>query len=170
MKKTLAIVLKWLDENFERYLGIIFSLVMFISLFLQVLFRYVFRYPLPWSEEVAVICFVLSVYFGAAVAVKRDQHIRIEIVTHILQEKPKLIVKIIADILFIVFCIFISIGLIGLIQSLIKTRNVTAVTRFPKAYIYACLPICMGLMSVRLIQDIIKTVIEFIRLNKKEQS
>jgi len=169
MVKVIVKALLWLDTYFERCFGMIFALGMFVSLFLQVVFRYVFRYPLPWSEEVAVICFVLSIYFGAVVAVKRDQHLKIEVLTHKLPPKAKLIVRIVADILFITFCVCISTGMFGLIQSLIKTRNVTVVTRFPKMYIYSCLPLCMGLMSVRLIQDIYKSIMKLIDLYTKEQ-
>ena len=150
--------LKRLDEDFEKYIAILFSTVMLIMLFLQVLSRYVFRFPLPWSEEIAGICFVLSVYFGAVVAIKRDQHIKIEIVTSMLSEKNKLIFRFIADLIFIGFCIYITQGMLTITRILFRTHNTTAVTGFPKGYIYMCLPLTMFLMSIRLIQDMYKTV------------
>jgi len=150
-------VLKLFDENLEKYIAVFFSTVMLIMLFLQVLSRYVLRYPLAWSEEIAVICFVLAVYFGAVQAIKRDQHIKIEIVTSMLSEKNKLVFRIIADLIFIGFCVYISQGMMTIIRILFRTHNTTAVTGFPKGYIYLCLPIAMFLMSIRLIQDIYKS-------------
>jgi TRAP-type C4-dicarboxylate transport system permease small subunit len=160
-------VIAWLDKNFERYTGMLFAFVMFTCLFLQVLFRYVFRYPLPWTEEIAVICFVMSIYFGAVVAIQRNQHIKIEIFTSMLSDRGKLVVRIIGDCLFILFCVVIIRPLTALVAQLIKTHAVTSVTRIPKYIYYCALPLCFGLNIVRLIEDIVSTVREILHPGKE---
>ena len=160
-------VITWLDKNFERYIGMLFAFAMFICLFLQVLFRYVFRYPLPWTEEIAVICFVMSIYFGAVVAIQRNQHIKIEIVTSMLNDRRQKIMRIISDCLFIVFCVIIIKPLTALVAQLIKTHAVTSVTRIPKYVYYCALPLCFGLNIIRLIEDIVRTVREILHPDKE---
>jgi len=45
----------------------------------QVVSRYFFDRPIVWVEEVATYSFIWAVFLGAAVALKHDQHLRIEI-------------------------------------------------------------------------------------------
>ena len=154
MRKSVPVrVFKWLDENFERYLAMFFAMIMFISMFAQVVMRYIFNSPLSWSEEVAIICFVMSVFLGGARAITKDQHVRIEIVTYKLSERNQHIARIIANMLYIVFCIVVSLGMVAVIQMLARTGVVTSITRIPKAYYYTLLPFCMWLSVLRLLQD-----------------
>jgi len=50
-----------------------------LVVFVQVLNRYVFKTPLAWSEDLAMLLFQWVAFLGAAVAVKRGKHFGIEI-------------------------------------------------------------------------------------------
>ena len=56
-------------------------IVMFLAALAQVLFRYVLQLPVPWTEELARTLFTWSMLFGIAVAIRRDEHIRVEVLT-----------------------------------------------------------------------------------------
>lgn len=161
-------VVHWLDDNLERYVGMFFSASMVILLFLQVVSRYIFRYSLPWSEELALICFILSIYFGASQAVKRKQHLKIEILTNFLPPKIKKVFEILSNAVFFAFCVYITKGLLAITSMLYRSHNKTAVTGIPKAYIYIFLPITMILMAFRLIQETVRTIREIRNLDKGE--
>ena len=47
----------------------------------QVLFRYVIGYSIPWSEELARMCFVWATYLGIAVVAGQGRHMRMELFT-----------------------------------------------------------------------------------------
>ncbi len=48
--------------------------------FVQVLARYVLQVSTPWTEELARLCFVWGVFFGAAIGVKRNLHTRVDFI------------------------------------------------------------------------------------------
>jgi len=50
-----------------------------LVVFVQVLNRYLFKTPLAWSEDLAMLLFQWVAFLGAAVGVKRSQHFGIEI-------------------------------------------------------------------------------------------
>jgi TRAP-type C4-dicarboxylate transport system permease small subunit len=49
-------------------------LVVFLTVFTQVLMRYLFSWPNPWSEELSRFCFIWLSMLGAALAVERRSH------------------------------------------------------------------------------------------------
>ncbi len=59
-----------------------FALALFVVLIilatLQILFRYVFMYPLPWTEELARFTLVWVTFFGAASATRRNLHLAVD--------------------------------------------------------------------------------------------
>lgn len=83
-------LLKWLDRNFEEKLLVILLIVTVTLTFIQVVMRYIFHNSLAWSEELARYLFLYLIWIGAAYAVKREQHLRIEIILNrIPKEKLK---------------------------------------------------------------------------------
>ena len=67
---------------------------MLLTIFIQVLARYVFHHSLAFSEELARYLFVYTAFFGTAVVSKNDGHIVMEALTSklkkMLQNMPKL--------------------------------------------------------------------------------
>lgn len=148
----------WLFNHIEYILSTIFSGIMIILLFIQVISRYVFQHSLAYTEELAIILFILSVYFGAIGATRRDQHLKIELFTNILNDKGKLICQILADIAFIVANCFLSVGCVGITQNLFVHNMTTAITNIPKWIPYAVIPLALTIISIRLIQEIINLI------------
>lgn len=63
----------------ELILGVSLAGALF-ALLLQVFSRYLFSWPLAWTEELARYLFVWSVFFGASQALRRHEHIAIGLV------------------------------------------------------------------------------------------
>jgi len=145
MKKVLS--------NLEVYAGAVMMLAMVIILFCNVIGRYILRHSIPWAEELCLILFTLSVYFGAAGAVKTRQHLRLETLLGKLRPKARMIMEIVDNIIFMAFNVIIMFGLVPLVQQLYKYKTSTAVLGIPKYLNYIWLPIMFALMFVRLIID-----------------
>ncbi|HEY8426321.1 MAG TPA: TRAP transporter small permease [Limnochordales bacterium] len=71
-----------LSEGVDRVtlaLAALLAAAMTLALAVQVLFRFVLRAPLSWSEELARYCFVWLASLGAAAGVRRGLHPGIEL-------------------------------------------------------------------------------------------
>ncbi len=140
-------------NNIEVYLGSICSIAMVVILFMQVVSRYVFNNAFSWAEELAIILFVLSTYFGATAAITTKQHLRLEVITEKLSPKNKLRLEIVNNAFFALFNVIVLTGVVPMVQRLRENGTETAVTHIPKWSVYIFLPVLFVLMIVRLIQS-----------------
>lgn len=103
--------LKWLERNLEELICCSALVIISVSVFAQVLARYVFNVALHWSEEVASISMVWAVYTGASLCVRERFHIRILVAVQAMPVRLARIVIFIADIFWAFFSLFmIKIG------------------------------------------------------------
>jgi len=140
-------------NNFELYLGALCSGTMICILFAQVVARYVFSNAFAWAEEIALVLFVLSVYFGATAAILRNQHLRIEIVLGKLKPVARKKLEIFNCLMFIGFNIIMLQGIMPIVTRLYNSPTALAVTGIPKWIFYAFLPALFCLMIIRLLQS-----------------
>lgn len=52
---------------------------MFVVFILQIFCRYVLNYPLGWTIEACLLCWLWLVFWGCAFRVKNDDHVRFDI-------------------------------------------------------------------------------------------
>lgn len=98
--------LKWLDRHLEEFICCTCLVIIAVSVFSQVIARYIFDIALHWTEEVAAISMVWAVYMGAALCVRERFHIRILIAVQSLPERLGRYVIFIADAFWAFFCLF----------------------------------------------------------------
>lgn len=146
------------EKNFERYICALFLSVIAISLMIQIFFRYVLLSPLTWPQELVGFLFVWFVYLGASYGVREGAHIRLTHHITILPEKIQRIIRIIADIMWLIFCVVMVIEGVKLVHSMFKFPYISQVFRISKAYIYTIIPIAFGLMGLRILWHIILLV------------
>ena len=77
MTKLIAVVDKVLTA-FEEWTLFITVLVAMVSLFFNVILRYVFSYSLAWSEELVREVILYTTFIGCSVAIKNRSTIRID--------------------------------------------------------------------------------------------
>ena len=53
--------------------------VICVTVFLGVIYRYVLVSPLGWSEEIARYCLIWNTFFGSYLALRRGEHIGVEL-------------------------------------------------------------------------------------------
>lgn len=74
--------MKRIAETFGRLLELIATVAfatVFAGLFLAVMLRYLFDFPIVWSEELAGLAAAWMVFTGASVAVLRGEHITVDV-------------------------------------------------------------------------------------------
>jgi TRAP-type C4-dicarboxylate transport system permease small subunit len=72
-------ILERFFDVIEQGIGVVFLLIMFVSVLIQIFFRYVLRAPMTWTEEAARYSFIWTVLLGAAFAVRRKEHVVMEV-------------------------------------------------------------------------------------------
>lgn len=149
---------KKIDDYLGRALEIIITICLaavVIITFLQVCFRYVFKQPLGWSQEVLMVCFVYSVLFGAALAIKNSEHLQV----NIFEKMPKMIEKVFKALEFtvviaVIVCLFYF-GF-GLVMDNFDSGQVLGMVPIKKAYVYMAIPISALFMLYYQIKKVYK--------------
>ena len=79
-------------KKFELYLGSIFISVTTVVVIMNVFTRYFLKFTYFWSEEIAVGCFVWTIFLGTAAAYREKGLIGVEAIVVLLPEKIRNIV------------------------------------------------------------------------------
>jgi len=146
-------------DKFEEYL-LVGSLVLnVIIVFAQVIMRSVFNYSLSWSEELSRYIFIWQTWLGASIALRDNEHIKVELLFNFFKsERAKNIIKIIASIIWFVFCVFLVLNGFELLQSMARRKALSSGMRIPLTFVYASLPISSLLICLRLIPRIFNDI------------
>lgn len=98
IKRSLCI----LRDFFEIYVPIISFLVMFLTFIIQIVARYIFKFPLTWAYEVTVIGFSWSVIFGACYAMRSRSHVKFTLIYDMLSPKTAAFTRLLGNIIIAV--------------------------------------------------------------------
>lgn len=152
-------ILYWIDEYLEIVIGSVFLVLMVLFTFLQIIGRYVFPTPLPWTEEMTRYMFVWMTYIALGYAVKMDKHIRILFFRNLFKAKIRLLFDIFSDLVFIVFSYIVTIYSYEMMMT-IKQGGQTAISLefVPMWVLYLVMPVGFFILILRLIQHIIKCI------------
>ena len=143
----------FLNRICERAL-IILLVAMAVAVFLQVLFRYLLHLPLFWTEEFARYCLVWASLLGAAVALKRGEHIA---VTFFLDSFPKSVARtltMVAQISVLLILTVMAWGGIKLV--LVTSAQISPALRIPMAVPYLAIPIGSTVMLFHMVSSIMQ--------------
>lgn len=100
-------ILKWLDDNLEEFLMVIFLALMTLIMGIQICARYVFNYSLSWSEEITRYLFVWAAFISVSYCTRKCISIKIEQVTALMSKRGKALVKLINHTIEIIFFIYL---------------------------------------------------------------
>ena len=130
------------------------SITVLITL-LQVLFRYLFKSPLSWSQEVLMISFVYSILFGAALAIKNKEHLTVDLFDNLSAIKEKILVTVEFIITGTVILTLLYFGW-ELVRANLDSGQIVGILPLKKAYVYLAIPISALFMLYFHIRKVIK--------------
>ncbi len=87
----------WLRRRAENVSALLL-LAMFLCFIVQIAARYVFNYPLGWTDEVSVLCWIWCTLWGAAFVLREKDEVRFDIIYSAASEKTRRIFTIITGI------------------------------------------------------------------------
>jgi len=146
-------LIRRLTYGIERAL-IVLSMGIALVVFLQVVFRYVLRQPLFWSEELPRYLLIWMSFLAAALAQKTEAHINITLCLTWLPRRTQRWIHLAANLVILAF-------LGTLVYSGALVVNITAHHRstalqLPMGLVYAALPVGALLMMLYLVLQILQ--------------
>ena len=120
-----------------------------VVVLLQVLMRYLFAAPNPWSEEVSRFCFLWVSLLGASLAVERRAHFGFDQATRKLPPQARRAVERFAWAVVLAFALLLIGAGIALMHLTLGERS--AALNLPIALVYAAAPVSGVLMAVHLL-------------------
>ena len=154
MRKIYCGFFSWLDK-FDTVASIILVTVMIISIFLQIIFRYLVEDALTWTEELARYAMIFVVYLGVGIGTKTDSHMGVTVVVDLFFGRARKIVAAITYIITIIIYIALFILTCKMVQRAIEAPQYSPAMRIPIFLMYAALPIGFGNAILRLAQKLI---------------
>jgi TRAP-type C4-dicarboxylate transport system permease small subunit len=145
-------VVRYLDLLL-RYLLILMVGTLTVTVFLQVLLRFIFLIPIPWTEEVARISFVYSIYLGAVLGIRDRSHIRVDILMIVMPPLVRRAMQVFGTIAVAVFLVFMTWQGVELISR--TGAQLTPVMQLPFRHIFIIIPMSGALMLLYLVLGVI---------------
>ena len=139
------------DHFLEALASIAFIGLIFLT-FSQVLSRYVLKAPITFSEELGRFLFIWVSFLGAAIVMKHDNHIRLDLL-HRIPPTCKCILDILVFLTIFLFSALVFVQSIKLVS--MTGRQIAPVSRIPMSYIYLTIPISTFFMCLYSIQHTI---------------
>jgi TRAP-type C4-dicarboxylate transport system permease small subunit len=90
-------IARWLRRRAEN-LSAFFLVVMFLSFLLQIVTRYVFNYPLGWTDEVSVLAWIWCTLWGAAFVLRERDEVRFDVIYSAVSERTRCVFTVITGI------------------------------------------------------------------------
>lgn len=150
-------ILKVIDNYFEEYVCIVlFSLLIFL-VGAQIFSRFIFDLPLAWTEELSRFTFIWLVYFSISLAAKYNRHLKIEVGQKFLQKRFGEKAHYLSDLCWLAFNVYMIFNGSKMVFSLLGSIQQSPITRINMGLIYIIIPIGFTLMSIRIIQNMLKS-------------
>ncbi len=119
-------------------------IVIVVSVFLQVFFRYALQSPLSWTEELARSCLIWLTFVGSALAIRLKGHFVLEIVTSKLPGKVRIYWELALMMITAVFLLVMIWNGIAMLPML--TTQVSASLQISMLYIYLAISVGSSFM------------------------
>jgi TRAP-type C4-dicarboxylate transport system permease small subunit len=141
-----------IEQVVNRIAIVLFS-VIFITMLLQIFFRYVLNAPLVWTEELCRYLFIWICFMGWTIALRQKSHIRINFFIERLPHSLRKIVTLVFQLLIFVFLIqLLRYG----IAMTARSFSVPTITLYISwAYVYLAVPLSAAIMLFYSAVDII---------------
>ena len=158
--------LKNLDKNAERWMLLIFYIMLVATMAIEVLRREVFSYSSIWGEEIVRYSFIYLAWIGAAAAFKDRAHIRIDVLMYYVSIRTKALLYILGDLVtMVVACIALYWSFETVLVSA-KFGSVSHGLRISLVWFLFAVPLGFSLIIWRLIQSLIRDIL-YLRQGKE---
>jgi len=140
---------RFVDLPIEDWLGTAAMAAILVVMAVQVFLRYVLNQSLIWSEELARYLLIAMVFLGTATAARRGEHIRIDLVDHVLPRDAANVLRRAVDLLVLSYLLYVAWHSFEIL-SIFATQPSSALG-VPMAIPYSTVTVGFGLAAFRLL-------------------
>ncbi|WP_169720459.1 TRAP transporter small permease [Treponema lecithinolyticum] len=134
---------------------------MVVLIFVQVIYRYILKEPLSWSEELATYFFSGIIFFGAVILYRDEKHINMSMLLDAIKNKTvKKVIKIAADLLIIIFLCTMTFYTYPLARDILALGGVSPSIGWLKlGLIFMIVPVGSLLSLLMMLEVLLKTIV-----------
>lgn len=166
MLRTYSRFLNILERIIRVLLGVVIAL-MVLTMFYQVIMRYIFSNSQRWCEELACYLCCYAVFLGAPLAARKSSHLQVDFLTNLYKPKMRCLAVAVCTLLSIVFLAFLlKYGLSLCAQAPAKSSTLP----IRMSTVYLCIPMGCILMILFCLEVVIKNFIGFLHNGVMEET
>ena len=131
---------------------------MVLLIFAQVIYRYILKEPLSWSEELATYLFSCVIFFGAVILYREEKHINMSMAADAIKNKPlRKAVKILVDLLIILMLCIMTFYTWPLAKGIVQLGGVSPSMEWLKlGWIFMIVPVASALSLLMMAEVFLK--------------
>ncbi len=131
-------------------------LITTVTIYAQVVFRYVFSSPIYWADEFAVLVFAWMIFIGTVVATKYNELISVDTFLRMFPQRLQVVLTITTNVAIFLVIVLLFIEGVALTQK-------TAGLKYPameisRGFLYISIPVTTPLMGIYLLRTIIRDI------------
>ena len=152
--KILNAIVYWVNWALRK-IGAIVLTIIFLSITVGILSRYLFNKPMSWTEELVCFLMVYLCYISAAITTAEKKHL---VADFLIAKAPPLfrkIISVISRLLMILFFAVVCISIVQLLPTLVWRSGVLLIHR--RFYYYPVLVSCI-IMTFDVVVDILNDI------------
>lgn len=152
--KILNAIVYWVNWAMRK-IGAIVLTIIFLSITVGILSRYLFNKPMSWTEELVCFLMVYLCYISAAITTAEKKHL---VADFLIAKAPPLfrkIISVISRLLMILFFAVVCISIVRLLPTLVWRSGVLLIHR--RFYYYPVLVSCI-IMTFDVVVDILNDI------------
>lgn len=153
-RSVLVNIVNRIDKIEEKLLVVICSVMIIVGV-MQVSSRFVFKIPLPWSEELLRFCFVWLTFFAASLGMSRETHVNLSFVVNKLTLKGNKIARALIRIISLVFVVVVFILMFITTISAFSTGERSAAMELPIVIPYSGVVVAFFFMILQILKKLV---------------
>jgi C4-dicarboxylate transporter DctQ subunit len=144
---------------FEEYALFLMTLQMGVSVFVQVVMRYVFFSAITWLDELVHIEVIMLTFFGASLCVKYSAHISVDALKKSVHREPyRSVMEALTHLVMAVYVAIVGYFGMKLIAAMTTHTHYTPTLRIPKHYLYFVVCVALALIGIRSILGVYRAL------------
>lgn len=133
--------LKKVLEKFSKFMNFISVYlptfcfgILFLSFMATMILRYCFKFSLTWGSELAILCYLWIMFWGAGYGLTRGDHVVFSLVYDRCSAKVKMVMKVFYNIVLAVLLLW---ALKPCIDAMLRSNMITGVLKLPYKIVFA---------------------------------